>query len=272
MILILNKHPLLLLNLRFCLLFICFIYFDLEDRDVVSGLVHLHELGIIHRDLKPQNVLIIKDRCLCAKLSDMGISKRLTGDMASLGQHATGKNLYLFIIFCRIACNYTFSCLLFLVFFHLRNLKWVCCHELISLLKMIAALELCIYMLLNIWFMVTGYGSSGWQAPEQLLLGRQTRAVDLFSIGCVLFFCITGGRHPFGNRLERDVNIIKNQLDLFLVEHIPEAKELFSHLLNPDAEMRWGRKGHHCGMDSMDMLAFFSPLPDKINLLPSTGL
>lgn len=60
-------------------------------RDIVSGLVHLHELGIIHRDLKPQNVLIIKEKSLCAKLSDMGISKRLLGDMSSLGHHATGK-------------------------------------------------------------------------------------------------------------------------------------------------------------------------------------
>lgn len=58
---------------------------------MVSGLVHLHELGIIHRDLKPQNVLLIKERSLCAKLSDMGISKRLIGDMSSLGHHATGK-------------------------------------------------------------------------------------------------------------------------------------------------------------------------------------
>jgi len=58
---------------------------------MVSGLVHLHELGIIHRDLKPQNVLIIKERSLCAKLSDMGISKRLLGDMSSLAYHATGK-------------------------------------------------------------------------------------------------------------------------------------------------------------------------------------
>lgn len=60
-------------------------------RDVVYGLAHLHELGIIHRDLKPQNVLITKERSLCAKLSDMGISKRLSGDMSSLTQHATGK-------------------------------------------------------------------------------------------------------------------------------------------------------------------------------------
>lgn len=58
---------------------------------MVSGLVHLHEMGIIHRDLKPQNVLLIKERTLCAKLSDMGISKRLIGDMSSLGHLATGK-------------------------------------------------------------------------------------------------------------------------------------------------------------------------------------
>jgi serine/threonine protein kinase len=68
------------------------------DRDVVSGLVHLHELGIIHRDLKPHNVLIIKERSLCAKLSDMGISKRLVGDMSSLGHHATGKHSHLVIL------------------------------------------------------------------------------------------------------------------------------------------------------------------------------
>ncbi|KAL8549971.1 hypothetical protein ACS0TY_008701 [Phlomoides rotata] len=141
-------------------------------RDVVSGLAHLHELGIVHRDLKPQNVLISRERSLCAKLSDMGISKHLVGDMSSLSNHATGS------------------------------------------------------------------GSSGWQAPELLLQGRQTRAVDLFSLGCVLFFCITGGRHPFGNRLERDLNIVKNKVDLFLVEHIPEAVDLLMQLLDPIAEMR----------------------------------
>ncbi|XP_076956605.1 serine/threonine-protein kinase/endoribonuclease IRE1a-like [Bidens hawaiensis] len=141
-------------------------------RDMVSGLLHLHELGIIHRDLKPHNVLIVKEKVLCGKLSDMGISRGLVGDMSSLGHHATGS------------------------------------------------------------------GSSGWQAPEQLLLGRQTRAVDLFSLGCVLFFCMTRGRHPFGDHLERDVNVAKNKVSLFLVEHIPEAVNLFSQLLNPNAELR----------------------------------
>lgn len=60
-------------------------------RDVVAGIVHLHSLGIIHRDLKPQNVLISKEGPLRAKLSDMGISKRLQEDMTSVSHHGTGK-------------------------------------------------------------------------------------------------------------------------------------------------------------------------------------
>lgn len=60
----------------------------------------------------------------------------------------------------------------------------------------------------------------------------------MFSLGCVLFFCFTGGRHPFGSPLERDINITKNKVDLFLVEHIPEAIDLLLQLLNPNAEMR----------------------------------
>lgn len=62
--------------------------------------------------------------------------------------------------------------------------------------------------------------------------------MDLFSLGCILFFCITGGRHPFGERLERDINIVKNQMDLFLVENIPEGVDLIFHLLSPDPELR----------------------------------
>lgn len=172
-------------------------------RDMVSGLSHLHELGIIHRDLKPHNVLISNDRCPNAKISDMGISKRLLEDMSSLTQHATGS------------------------------------------------------------------GSSGWQAPEQLLHGRQSRAVDLFSLGCILFFCITKGKHPFGNHFERDSNIVNNRMDLFLVDHIPEAVHLLSQLLDPDPKMRPNAVEvlhHPLFWSSETRLSFLRDVSDRVEL------
>jgi serine/threonine-protein kinase/endoribonuclease IRE1 len=83
-----------------------------------------------------------------------------------------------------------------------------------------------------------GIGSSGWQAPEQLCHGRQTRAMDMFSLGCLIFYCITKGKHPFGEYYERDRNIVNNCFDLFVVDYIPEAVHLISQLLHPNPEMR----------------------------------
>ncbi|XP_024018614.1 serine/threonine-protein kinase/endoribonuclease IRE1a [Morus notabilis] len=142
-------------------------------RDMVSGLVHLHKLGIIHRDLKPQNILITKRNCtLCAKLSDMGIHKRLLEDEA-----------------------YSY---------------------------------------------VTSYGcGASWRAAEQLLHGKQTSATDMFSLGGIVFFCVTRGRHPFGDLDVQEWNIIRNQKqDLFLIQDFPEAFHLISRLLEPDPEKR----------------------------------
>lgn len=83
-----------------------------------------------------------------------------------------------------------------------------------------------------------GSGSRGWQAPEQLMEGRQTRAVDIFSLGCVLFFCITGGHHPFGEHVFRDANIANGRPDLFYIEDMPDAHHLIEALLSHDANKR----------------------------------
>ena len=82
-------------------------------------------------------------------------------------------------------------------------------------------------------------GTSGWTAPEKLTGGHQKREMDMFSLGCVLFYCITRGRHPFGDHDERDRNIkdqyIKN---LDLIQHFPEAFDLIPSLLQNKLENR----------------------------------
>ncbi|XP_065860142.1 LOW QUALITY PROTEIN: serine/threonine-protein kinase/endoribonuclease IRE1a-like [Euphorbia lathyris] len=103
--------------------------------------------------------------------------------------------------------------------------------------------------------------------PEQLTCGRQTRAMDLFSLGCVLYFCITGARHPFGNRLERDINIIKNEMDLSFVDHIPEADDLFFRLLSPDPESRpKASELHHPMFWSCETRLFLRDTSDRLEL------
>ncbi|XP_064392604.1 serine/threonine-protein kinase/endoribonuclease IRE2-like [Halichondria panicea] len=44
----------------------------------------------------------------------------------------------------------------------------------------------------------TNYGTMGWVAPE--LWGKEKRlpAVDIFSMGCVFYYALTRGKHPFG--------------------------------------------------------------------------
>ncbi|GMN59115.1 hypothetical protein TIFTF001_028209 [Ficus carica] len=76
---------------------------------------------------------------------------------------------------------------------------------------------------------------TGWKAPEQHLCGQQTRAMDMFSLGCILFFCITQGKHPFGEPDERDRSIkSNNKKNLFLIQDFPEAFHLISRLLEAD--------------------------------------
>eukprot|EP01113_Clastostelium_recurvatum_P032307 TRINITY_DN4131_c0_g1_i9.p1 TRINITY_DN4131_c0_g1~~TRINITY_DN4131_c0_g1_i9.p1 ORF type:complete len:1068 (-),score=237.66 TRINITY_DN4131_c0_g1_i9:40-3243(-) len=87
-------------------------------------------------------------------------------------------------------------------------------------------------------------GSVGWQAPELLLetsTERLTKKVDIFALGCVVYYVLTQGGHPFGeNKIEREVRIVKGQSDLSVLESAPEAVHLLGQMLAPSPQARPG--------------------------------
>ncbi len=85
---------------------------------------------------------------------------------------------------------------------------------------------------------LAGSGTAGWQAPERLLRGKQARSVDTFALGCLMHYCLTGGEHPFGDRYERDANVIKGVANLASVRRAPEAADLIGKLIARDADAR----------------------------------
>ena len=123
----------------------------------------------------------------------------------------------------------------------------------------------------------TAAGTSGWRAPELLVNSkafvaapiasngdstrsyshssddttidpptgrRATKAIDIFSLGCVFFYIMTQGRHPFdvgGESLGRDLNIKENRSDLEvlrLYDYSFEADDLIMQMLKHDPRDR----------------------------------
>ena len=57
-------------------------------------------------------------------------------------------------------------------------------------------------------------GSLGWQSPEQLRhedggeRQRQGKSVDIFAMGLLIYYCMSGGQHAFGGPYVREGNIL----------------------------------------------------------------
>ncbi|KAF8802399.1 kinase-like protein [Phlegmacium glaucopus] len=179
-------------------------------RQMTSGVRHLHGLGLVHRDIKPQNVLVSSSggrggtgyRML---ISDFGLCKKLDMDQTSFLPTTNG---------------------------------------------------------------AMAAGTVGWRAPE-ILLGeakldelstgehnstsspspgttattpttRLTKSVDIFALGCVFYYILTNGGHPYGDRFEREVNIINDNKDLSLlpIKEATEAYDLITSMLHPQPPQR----------------------------------
>ncbi|MCJ1339955.1 bifunctional endoribonuclease/protein kinase ire1 [Bachmanniomyces sp. S44760] len=210
-------------------------------KQITAGVRYLHSLKIVHRDIKPQNILVNAPKKLPAQpdailpprllISDFGLCKKLEGDQSSF--RATTAH---------------------------------------------------------------AAGTSGWRAPELLVDDdveapittsngmsshtvhsepavvdpqtnrRATRAIDIFSLGCVFYYVLTGGNHPFDRdgKYMREANIVKGNYNLAdlasLGDYQWEAKDLVARMLSHDPRLR---------PDAGQVLChpFFWPAEDRLEFL-----
>ncbi|KAK5641329.1 hypothetical protein RI129_009876 [Pyrocoelia pectoralis] len=115
-------------------------------------------------------------------------------------------------------------------------------------------------------------GTDGWIAPEMLNgSDRTTCAVDLFSLGCLFYYVLSKGSHPFGDSLRRQANILVNTSDLNNLKgepwQIALQKPLIADLISPRAQDRppcTAVLNHPIFWSNSKVLAFFQDVSDRI--------
>jgi serine/threonine-protein kinase/endoribonuclease IRE1 len=112
---------------------------------------------------------------------------------------------------------------------------------------------------------VNGGNGSGPSAPRPK---RLTKSVDIFAIGCVFYYTLTNGSHPYGDRYERDTNIVKDKKSLDQLERFgeegTEAVDLIDAMLNYEPSTRYVHRNN----DWARRLSCYRPDTQAIMLHP----
>ncbi|KAM9362809.1 serine/threonine-protein kinase/endoribonuclease IRE1 [Symphorus nematophorus] len=122
-------------------------------------------------------------------------------------------------------------------------------------------------------------GTEGWIAPEVLRDtpgNKPTAAVDVFSAGCVFYFVVSRGQHPFGDTLRRQVNILSGEYSLsHFMEDIHDdviAQDLIEQMISSEAESRPSTAcvlKHPFFWSPEKQLLFFQDVSDRIEKEPA---
>ncbi|AAS52213.2 ADR293Cp [Eremothecium gossypii ATCC 10895] len=189
---------------------------------IASGISHLHSMKIVHRDLKPQNILVAPSKAFLHQnqdvssirilISDFGLCKKLEAEESSFKtniNNAAGTSGW------RAP--------------ELLNGK-------LSILETIESEE----------SSTTQDTAKTTQSSEPLVYDpvtkkRLTRAIDIFSLGCVFYYVLSKGKHPFGDRFVREGNILKGEYSLEDLNKtlrdrstVLEAKNLIEQMIQYD--------------------------------------
>ncbi|MGH0117022.1 UNVERIFIED_CONTAM: hypothetical protein FKN15_024967 [Acipenser sinensis] len=115
-------------------------------------------------------------------------------------------------------------------------------------------------------------GTEGWIAPE-------TYAVDVFSAGCVFYYVISRGQHPFGDTIRRQANILSGAytLDHFMEDSYEDviAEHLIMQMISSKPQERPSTScvlKHPFFWSREKQLQFFQDVSDRIEKEPAEGL
>ncbi|KFW64645.1 Serine/threonine-protein kinase/endoribonuclease IRE1, partial [Pygoscelis adeliae] len=124
-------------------------------------------------------------------------------------------------------------------------------------------------------------GTEGW-IPRCCRRPRRrtpsTCAVDIFSAGCVFYYVVSEGQHPFGDSLRRQANILSGSYQLSCLQEEAHdklvARELIAAMISPEPQRRpsapmvlvhpffWSRE---------KQLQFFQDVSDRVEKEPAEG-
>ena len=154
-------------------------------RSVFVGVAYLHSLHIVHNDLKPANVLLTEDYWYPIALEHAIDSNALSIERISSGQSndPTVSPPSLPPSFPPPLSPPSRS-----VKIADMGLAKTLSEDQSSFSFQVAGAD---------GVVVAPTGAGGFFAPEVLREGRKTRMVDVFSLGCLAFFVLTLGGHPF---------------------------------------------------------------------------
>uniref|UniRef100_A0A663F0M0 Serine/threonine-protein kinase/endoribonuclease IRE1 n=1 Tax=Aquila chrysaetos chrysaetos TaxID=223781 RepID=A0A663F0M0_AQUCH len=124
-------------------------------------------------------------------------------------------------------------------------------------------------------------GTEGWIAPEVLQEAPKenpTCAVDIFSAGCIFYYVVSGGQHPFGDSLRRQANILSGSYQLSCLQEDAHdklvARELIAAMISPEPQHRPSAPMvlmHPFFWSEEKQLQFFQDVSDRIEKEPAEG-